>query len=117
MKKLLKILIATISVLGIAYVFICTSFPFSPDKTKCMNDGDRLTTTHWKQMGGFQKFTPDSLRTGCWSTALAQIVYFHKLKPFGHIEYTSRQGYKINETMDSSQFNFATFTEMIDSTT
>lgn len=117
MKKFLKIFIVVITLFTIAYLFICTSFPFSPDKTRCMTNADRLTTTHWKQMGGFEKFTPDSLRTGCWSTALAQIVYFHKLKPYGHVEYTSRQGYKINETMDSSQFNFATFTEVIDSAT
>jgi hypothetical protein len=117
MKRFTKIFIVAIAVVAVAYLFICTSFPFSPDKTKCMNDADRLTTTQWKQMGGFQKYTPDSMRTGCWSTALAQIVYFHKLKPYGHLEYTSRQGYKISETMDSSQFNFAMFTDLIDSST
>ncbi|MEI9942696.1 MAG: C10 family peptidase [Chitinophagaceae bacterium] len=68
-------------------------------------------------MGGFEKYTPDSLRVGCWSTALAQIVYFHQLKPFGHVQYTSRNGYQIKETMDSSQFNFDLFATTIDSTT
>jgi len=103
--------------LGLTYLFACTSFPFFPDKSRCMGDNECLTTTHWKQMGGFERYTPDSLRTGCWSTALAQIVYYHKLKPYGHVEYTSRQNYKINENLDSSQFNFSLFTPAIDTTT
>lgn len=117
MKRKYKITVFVLGVLGLTYLFACTSFPFFPDKSKCMSDNDCLTTTHWKQMGGFEKYTPDSLRTGCWSTALAQIVYYHKLKPYGHVEYTSRQGYKINETLDSSQFNFNVFTPTIDTTT
>jgi hypothetical protein len=67
-------------------------------------------------MGGFEKCTPDSLRTGCWSTALAQIVYYHKLKPYGHVAYTSRQGYKIDEMLDSTQFNFSLFAPAIEKT-
>ncbi len=82
-----------------------------------MADSDCLIKTNWQQMGGFEKYTPDSLRLGCWSTALAQVVNYHKLKPFGHVEYTSRQGYKISETMDSAQFNMNLFTPTIDTTT
>jgi hypothetical protein len=82
-----------------------------------MSDNQFLITTHWKQMGGFEKYTPDSLRTGCWSTALAQIVYYHKLKPYGHVEYISRQNYKIKEDLDSSQFDFDLFSPSIDSMT
>lgn len=48
-----------------------------------MADSECLTTTHWKQMGGFERCTPDSLRTGCWSTALAQIVYYRASSGFG----------------------------------
>jgi Peptidase C10 family len=117
MNRKLKITIAILTTISLAYVFICTSFPFFPDKTKCMTETECLLKTHWQQMGGFEKCTPDSLRTGCWSTALAQIVYYHKLKPFGKVIYTSRQGYQINETIDSTQFNFDSFTSTIDSTT
>ncbi len=117
MKRKYKIVTAILGVLGLTYLFACTSFPFFPDKSKCMQDSECLTKTHWKQMGGFERCTPDSLRTGCWSTALAQIVYYHKLKPYGHVEYTSRQNYKINENLDSSQFNFNLFTQTIDITT
>jgi len=117
MKRKFKITAIVLGLLGLTYLFVCTSFPFSPDKSKCMADSECLTTTRWKQMGGFERCTPDSLRTGCWSTALAQIVHYHKLKPYGHVEYTSRQNYKINENIDSSLFNFSLFTSTIDSTT
>ena len=117
MKRKYKITAIVLGLLGLTYLFACTSFPFFPDKSKCIQDSECLTTTHWKQMGGFERYTPDSLRTGCWSTALAQIVYYHKLKPYGHVEYTSRQNYKINENLDSTQFNFNLFTPTIDSTT
>lgn len=68
-------------------------------------------------MGGFEKYTPDSLRVGCWSTALAQIMYYHRLKPYGRVFYTSRNGYKIDETLDSGSVNFAHFAATIDSST
>lgn len=115
MKKSSKIILFSLSALTAAYVFICTSFPFFPDKSKCLSDKQCLTTTRWQQMGGFQKCTPDSLRLGCWSTALAQIVYYHKLKPFGSVQYTSSKGFVINETIDSSIFNFSLFASTIDS--
>lgn len=82
-----------------------------------MADKECLTTTHWKQMGGFQQYTPDSSRLGCWSTALAQIVYYHRLMPYGHVQYTSRHGFAINEYIDSTQFQFSLFANVIDTTT
>jgi hypothetical protein len=116
MRKV-KIVTVLLSPGLLVYVFISTSFPFFPDKKRCMTDNECLVKTHWQQMGGFEACTPDSLRLGCWSTALAQIVYYHKLKPYGHVQYTSRQGYVINETLDSSQFNFDLFAAAIDTNT
>jgi hypothetical protein len=117
MKRKYKIPFFIIGLLGLAYLFACTSFPFFPNKSRCITDSECLTMTHWKQTGGFERYTPDSLRTGCWSTALAQITYYHKLKPYGHVEYTSRKNYKIKENIDSSQFDFSLFTPSIDTTT
>ena len=97
------------------YVTICTAFPFFPDKTNCRQDSKGLTTTNWQQMGGFEQCTPDRLRLGCWSTALAQIMYYHRLKPYGQVQYTSRQGYRIDEVLDSTQFDFRQFAATIDS--
>ena len=69
------------------------------------------------QMGGFQKYTPDNMRLGCWSTAFAQIMYYHKLKPFGHIAYISRKGFRVNETIDSSKINWRLFANTINTAT
>lgn len=73
-------------------------------------------STHWKQMGGFEKYTPDHLRLGCWSTALAQIAYYHRLKPYGQVSYISSKGYVINEKIDSAAINFSAISNGIDST-
>ncbi len=97
------------------YATICTAFPFFPDKTRCTQNSKGLTTTNWQQMGGFEQCTPDSLRLGCWSTALAQIMYYHRLKPYGRVQYTSRKGYRIDEVLDSTQFDFRQFAPTIDS--
>ena len=113
----IKIAAITITIFLLVYIYVSTSFPFFPEKARCMTDSECLTKTHWQQMGGFQKATPDNLRLGCWSTALAQIVYYYKLKPYGHVQYTSRHGYKINEDLDSSQFNFNLFSPAIDTST
>ncbi|HEY0110558.1 MAG TPA: hypothetical protein VGB67_13055, partial [Fibrella sp.] len=87
------------------------------ERKKCERGKQYLLATQWKQMGGFEFYTPDSLRVGCWSTALAQIVYYHRLKPFGQVVYTSRQGYVVNESLDSTLFNFDLFAPFINSTT
>ncbi|MFD2920689.1 C10 family peptidase [Terrimonas rubra] len=115
--KTIKMLSLVIGIVLLVYLFVSTSFPFFPDKSKCMEENSYLTKTRWQQMGGFEQYTPDSMRTGCWSTALAQIAYYHRLKPFGHISYTSRQNYLINETLDSTQFDFGLFAAAIDTTT
>jgi hypothetical protein len=117
MKKFTQITLVILAVLALSYLLVATSVLFFPDKTTCMADKECLTQTHWQQMGGFEKFTPDGLRTGCWSTALAQIAYYHKLKPHGQAKYTTRQGYEINEDLNKTQFNFNVFTVSIDSTT
>jgi hypothetical protein len=117
MKKLLRISAATLGVLTLAYLLVSTSLFFSPDKAKCMTDTECLTKTNWQQMGGFEKLTPDGLRTGCWSTALAQIAYYHRVKPTGFAQYTSSKGYAIQEDLGTASFDFTLFTAGIDSTT
>ncbi len=58
-----------------------------------------LLETTWGQKGGFEGFCPpeesglkerfsgERFRLGCWSTALAQILYYHRLQPQGLITY------------------------------
>jgi hypothetical protein len=103
--------------LFVVYLAGCTGVFFFPDRDKGAGNAVVLTKTRWKQMGGFEQYTPDSLRVGCWSTALAQLMYYHRLKPFGHVAYTSRNGYKIDEFLDSSKIDFSLFADTIDSST
>lgn len=103
-------------VLCTTYIFSANAVFDSPDQ-KFRQSDSLLLKTHWKQMGGFERQTPDHLRLGCWSTALAQIMYYHRLKPFGSVVYTSSKGYRINEVIDSTQIDFDRLSAQIDSTT
>ncbi len=57
-------------------------------------DKDQMETD-----GGFEKYTPDQMRLGCWSTTLAQIMYFHRLQPSGKVSYTSTKGHIIRKNL------------------
>src|SRR5436190_1077651 len=46
-----------------------------------------LLRTHWYQDGPFAGLTPNHEHVGCWSTAYAQILFYHRLKPHGHVTY------------------------------
>lgn len=63
----------------------------------------------------FSKMHTRFIRLDCWSTALAQIVFYHKIKPFGKVQIYFRKGFVIHETMASSIFNFSMFSPIIDS--
>jgi hypothetical protein len=116
MKMGIKILLG-ISALGVmSYLVFGTSLQFSGNTPSAISDSI-LVKTKWKQMGGFEKYTPDHLRLGCWSTALAQIMYYHQLKPFGNVSYISRNGYVINEKIDSASVDFKSMVKSIDSST
>ncbi len=116
MKKSLLISLL-VTALGVTtYVFAGTGL-MDTTKTRLPQEDSIFLKTHWKQMGGFERATPDHLRLGCWSTALAQIVYYHRLKPFGHIAYTSSKGYVINEDIDSNKIDLSKLVLQIDSTT
>src|SRR5689334_17210302 len=55
-----------------------------------------LLHTHWYQDGPFARFTPQQERLGCWSTAYAQILFYHRLPPTGHVAYTCSSGLKVD---------------------
>lgn len=116
MKMGIKILWSSFLIPTVSYIVFGTSFQFTTNKEAISNDSV-LLTTNWKQMGGFEKYTPDHLRLGCWSTALAQIMYYHQLKPFGQVSYTSRNGYVVNEQIDSNTIDFTKIVKSLDSTT
>lgn len=70
-----------------------------------------LLKTHWYQDGPFAQFTPDHERVGCWSTAYAQILYYHRLRPFGQVEYESSGGQRIKENLDTFRFDWDQFVD------
>lgn len=117
MKRKYKVIGLVLGSLVATYSLVCTSFPFFPDKSKSMSDEDCLIKTSWQQMGGFERYAPGSKRLGCWSTALAQIVYFHRLRPFGRAQYTTSRGDRIDERFESIGFDLDRFESTISSTT
>lgn len=72
-----------------------------------------LLKTQWYQDGPFARFTPRNERVGCWSTAYAQILFYHKLKPTGQARYDCSSGQKIDIDLDQYQFDFARFPNRI----
>ncbi len=76
-------------------------------------EGKYLLNTHWDQWGSYAKYTPENQVLGCWSTALAQIFYYHKFQPSGTINYTCSKGYQIKDTLSNYRFQWADFTPSI----
>jgi len=74
-----------------------------------------LLSTQWGQRGLYAQHTPKKQRLGCWSTAIAQILYRHELQPTGVVKYAGK-GYKINESLDHT-FNWNLFSDKLSRTT
>lgn len=78
---------------------------------------DHLLKTHWYQDGPFAQYTPANERVGCWSTAYAQILFFHRLKPTGRVQYECSSGYKVDADLGHYQFDWSQFPNEITSQT
>lgn len=76
-----------------------------------------LLCTQWDQVNDYAKFCPGNNRAGCWATALAQILYFHKVQPTGAVDYITTAGFAISEKLDAFQFNWDLFVEKLDDRT
>lgn len=74
-----------------------------------IDPAEPLLATKWGQDAGYAKFSPDNQLVGCWSTALAQILYYHRLEPSGKVQYKTSTGYDINEDLDSFTFDWSKF--------
>jgi hypothetical protein len=59
-----------------------------------------LLKTRWSQKNHYARFTPGHKRLGCWSVALGQILYFHRLKPMGEVHYKTSAGHTLEEKLD-----------------
>lgn len=106
-KAITRILLAFMSIFLVTLVI-----------TSCSIEDSRkegyLLDTQWDQVNLYAKFCPDNNRAGCWSTAIAQILYFHKITPTGNIDYETTTGYKVSEDLDSYEFNWELFVERLD---
>ncbi|MGN7706836.1 C10 family peptidase [Chryseobacterium sp. 22543] len=73
-----------------------------------------LLKTNWDQWGTYTKYTPERHVLGCWSTALSQILYYHRLKPYGVVTYSCSKGYVIKDTLSSYPLSWKNFSPSID---
>ncbi|WP_343659428.1 C10 family peptidase [Chryseobacterium sp.] len=103
----------------LSVIFLLTANPacsqISTEQTPAQKpagiDAPFLLETNWDQWGVYAKYTPEKQVLGCWSTALAQILYYHRLKPSGTVSYSCSKGYLIKDTLSdySPEWkNFAT---------
>ncbi|HWW41872.1 C10 family peptidase [Pedobacter sp.] len=73
-----------------------------------------LLNTQWDQWGIYARYTPKQQVLGCWSTALAQILYYHRLKPFGYANYICSNGYVIKDTLSKYNIRWSHFRYLLD---
>lgn len=76
-----------------------------------------LLYTEWDQAGHYARYCPNASRAGCWSTAFAQILYFHGKTPAGAVSYETSNGYGIDENLDAYDIEFALFTNAVSNDT
>jgi hypothetical protein len=77
-----------------------------------------LLKTTWGQRDRYAKYTPENKRLGCWSVALAQILYFHRLAPNGTVSYLcSKKGCSIKEKLGENKFSWGLFVDKFDDKT
>ena len=74
-----------------------------------------LLTTRWGQRGLYAKYAPNNERIGCWSVALAQMLYYHRVQPVGEVAYEGR-GYRVREVLDH-RFNWELFADTVTEST
>ncbi|MBN2738703.1 MAG: C10 family peptidase [Spirochaetales bacterium] len=65
-----------------------------------------LLKTHWSQEGLYAKDAPGGNALGCWSTAIAQIMYYHKKAPTGSVSYQSTNYGPISGNLGSPATNW-----------
>ncbi|MBN2580234.1 MAG: C10 family peptidase [Pirellulales bacterium] len=79
-----------------------------------------LLSTTWGQDGAstYALYSPAHWRLGCWSTAFAQILYYHRLLPHGSVTYDCTDyGYHVSENFNSYSFNWNLFVNSINGST
>ena len=73
-----------------------------------------LLETAWGQRGYFTRFSPGNKRLGCWSTAVAQVLYYHRLVPSGDVIYTCSNDSTVSVDYDEYPFDCSLFVNGLD---
>lgn len=86
-----------------------------PNRVSPPGDPEFLLATTWHQTEEYAAFAPAGEIVGCWASAIAQIAYYHRLSPEGHMEYTTTSGIRIKEDLGSHPIRFDRILRRIDS--
>ncbi|MBD3383959.1 hypothetical protein GF407_03440 [candidate division KSB1 bacterium] len=62
--------------------------------------GSYLIKTAWGGSAPFNEYSPGNSELGCHAIAFAQILYFHRLAPFGKIDYQCSNGKTLSENVE-----------------
>lgn len=111
MKSIRLLCITLLMIYNVGYSQI--SMKQIPAQQPVILEAPFLLETNWDQWGAYAKYSPDKEVLGCWSTALAQILYYHRLKPFGNVTYTCSKGYVINDILSDYPVVWDNFAESI----
>jgi len=69
-----------------------------------------LLSTQWGQRDLYAQQAPlidgSHARLGCWSTAIGQILFFHKLRGYGDCHYTCSNGIVIDNTVEGDSYEW-----------
>jgi hypothetical protein len=71
--------------------------------------GDYLLKTAWGGSSPFNAFAPEGTTLGCHANAFAQVMYFHRLAPYGKVSYKCKNGTLISEDFSDYTPQWDTF--------
>jgi hypothetical protein len=75
-----------------------------------------MLKTTWKQREAYAMFSPKHERLGCWSIALAQVLFFHGLIPSGQTSYKGKI-YTVSADFENPAINIENIVFKIDNST
>ena len=88
-----------------------------PYPVKKYKPGETIIKTDWGGTEKFNKYMPGKSSPGCHSTAMAQILFYNRMQPYGTVEYISSKGYKVSLDLSDHKFDWNLFESNINDTT
>ena len=97
----------------LAWLFVVSCVLLSPNATALATEAPQqqapLLLTRWGQRDDYASFAPRNERVGCWSTALAQILFYHGLFPEGSVSYRCSDDTELIQNLGSHRFSSRRF--------